>query len=299
MAGLILRLARLMVVPLLVVFLAVVLLSFTGQKPEVLASTTTSLYATGLLDRLAEEWGRESGVVVQFNPVGSGRALQIAANGDACMVFVHAPNLEAEYIRRGLIEEGRKFAYNYFIIAGPPGDPAGVAGAGSAVEAFKRIYQAGEEGRALFVSRGDESGTHAREKLIWKLAGLDPAGRDWYIESGQGMSETLMLASEKRAYTLSDIGTYLKLRGDGRISLNLYEIQDKVMINVYSVYLSSKCTGAEREAALDFIEFITGERGQGIIASYGVEEYGQPLFYPAVNASIDLDEAWAYIAGLG
>ncbi len=299
MARPVFKLARLVVVPLVIVFLAVVLLSQMGQKPELLASTTTSLYATGLLDRLSEEWGKESGVVVQFNPVGSGRALQIAANGDACMVFVHAPNLEINYIEQGLINGGRKFAYNYFVLVGPADDPAGVAEAGSAVEAFKRIYQAGEEGKALFVSRGDESGTHAREKLIWSLTGLDPAGRDWYIESGQGMSETLILASEKQAYTLSDIGTYLKLKGDGRIDLELYEIPDNVMINVYSVYLSSKCTGAEREAALDFIEFITSEKGQEIIASYGVDKYGQPLFYPAMGASIDLEEAWRYIAGLG
>ncbi len=263
---------------------------------RVRVTTTTSLYATGLLDFLASEFEKEHpGVKIDFIAVGSGEALRRAAQGDACLVLVHAPSLEKKYIEEGVIADGRIFAYNYFVIVGPEDDPAGVKSAESAVGAFKRIYAAGEEGRALFVSRGDNSGTHVKELSIWRLAGLDPSGRDWYKESGRGMAETLVMASEMGAYTLSDIGTYLKMKKEGRIpGLTVLYSNSTELINIYSVYLVKSCSGDERRAAEEFAEFIIGN--QDLIGSYGVEEYGQPLFYPAKGMEEELRSIWDQLA---
>ncbi len=265
---------------------------------RVVAATTTSLYATGLLDFLENEFKRgHPGVEVDFVAVGSGEALRRAEAGDACLVFVHAPSLERVYIERGVLVEGRIFAYNFFVIVGPVDDPAGVRGASNAVEAFRRIYDAGEEGRAVFVSRGDRSGTHVRELSLWRAAGLDPRGRPWYVERGAGMAETLVTAAELGAYTLSDIGTFLKLKAEGRIpNLEILYTNSTELINIYSVYLVSSCTGAERKAAIEFIEFVVSEEGQKLIAEYGVEEFGRPLFYPAAGRLEELKEIWEMLA---
>lgn len=268
-----------------------------GSKPvRVTVTTTTSLYATGLLEYLAGEFKKtHPNVEIEFIPVGSGEALRRAEMGDACMVFVHAPSLEAQYIEKGVIGEGRIFAYNHFIIVGPPGDPAGVRGAASAVEAFKRIYEAGEQGKAVFVSRGDNSGTHVKEMSLWRKAGLDPSGRPWYKESGQGMAQTLIMASEMGAYTLSDIGTYLKLRSEGKIpGLEVLYTGGEELINIYSVYLVESCKGDERKAAEEFARFV--HERQDLIGSYGVDKYGQPLFHPAEGKEDYLREAWQRLA---
>ena len=219
-----------------------------------------------------------------------------AEAGDACLVLVHAPSLERRYVEEGVLVGGARFAYNYFVIVGPRGDPANVSGAASAVEAFRRIYAAGEEGLAVFVSRGDRSGTHVRELELWRRAGLDPHGRPWYRESGQGMAQTLIMADELGAYTLSDIGTFLKLERDGRIpGLRLLYSGDPSLINIYSVYLVASCRGRERRAAEEFARFIL-ER-QDLIASYGVDRYGQPLFYPAQGREEWLESQWRTLAG--
>lgn len=265
-----------------------------GHEVRIRATTTTSLYATGLLDYLADEFRKEHpNVYIDFIPVGSGEALRRAANGDACIVLVHAPSLELKYMRQGVIVDGKIFAYNYFVIAGPRSDPANISSVASVVEAFKRIYYAGEEGRAKFVSRGDNSGTHVKELSIWKLAGLDPHGKPWYLETGSGMAETLLVANEEEGYVLTDIGTYLKLKKEGRLpNLVIVYSNDTELINIYSVYLVSTCSGEEREYAEKFIEFITSSRGQELIASYGVDKYGQQLFYPAIDKIDWLKSVW-------
>ena len=267
-----------------------------GGVVRVKVTTTTSLYATGLLDYLASKFEEEHpGVRIDFIPVGSGEALRRAADGEACMVFVHAPSLEARYIREGVLEDHHIIAYNYFAIAGPGSDPAGVRGSGSAVEAFRRIYQAGEEGRARFISRGDNSGTHVRELMLWRLAGLDPHGKRWYLESGQGMAQTLVMADEMGAYTLTDTGTFLKLKKAGRLSrLEILYTNSSELINVYSVYLVSSCRGEERRAAEEFMKFVVSH--QDLIAGYGVDEYGAPLFYPARGHEDMLERAWRILA---
>ncbi len=265
------------------------------------AATTTSLYQTGLLDALASAYRSwEPSVTIHFLPVGSGEALERAARGDACVVFVHAPSLEKEYIGKGAITMHRIIAFNYFVILGPPNDPAGVREARDPIDAFKRIYMAGERGEAVFVSRGDNSGTHVRELMLWSRAGLDPRGKPWYRETGQGMAETLVVASEMGAYTLSDIGTYLRLSKEGRIpGLTILYDGGSELINIYSVYLASPCGGAERRAAESLISFVSGPLGQEIIARFGVDKYGRPLFYKAEGNLTWLEEEWEKLAGGG
>jgi tungstate transport system substrate-binding protein len=270
-----------------------------GNSPvRIQVTTTTSLYATGLLDKLATAFQEQHpNVRIEFIAVGSGEALRRAAAGDACMVFVHAPSLEKKYIDSGVLERHRFIAYNYFAIVGPESDPAGVKEAGSAAEAFQRIYRAGEEGKTRFISRGDNSGTHVRELMIWRLAGLDPRGRPWYIESGQGMAKTLIMADEMSAYTLSDTGTYLKLAKEGRIpDLGILYTNSSELINIYSVYIVRTCSGDARRYAELFEDFVAGPEGQKLIENHGVREYGAYLFYPARGREGYLEKAWQLLA---
>ncbi len=289
------------IVAITVIVLALIIALYVFYQPReirVRVTTTTSLYATGLLDYLAREFEKKHpGVVFDFIPVGSGEALRRAASGDACMVFVHAPSLEEKYIRQGVLGEGHIFAYNYFVVAGPRSDPANISRAKNVVEAFKRIHRAGEEGKALFVSRGDNSGTHVKELSIWARTGLDPRGRPWYLETGSGMGETLLVANEKKAYTLSDIGTFLKYKKDGRIpNLEVLYTNDTELINIYSVYVVKTCSGNERKMAEEFMRFIVGDEGQELIANYGVSTYGARLFNP-VNGKLEmLKDLWLKLA---
>ncbi len=280
---------------LLVALLSLAFMFFTSEKQVVLrVSTTTSLYATGLLDRLAEEFSKEHpNIVVQFIAVGSGEALRKAELGDVDLVLVHAPSLEREYLEKGVIYGGRIFAYNYFVIVGPKSDPANIAKL-DPVEAMKKIYEAGEKGYAKFVSRGDNSGTHIRELMLWRKAGLNPKGKPWYIEIGSDMSQTLMVANEHSAYTLSDIGTYLKF--SSRLTeLKVLVNKGDILVNIYSAYLVRK--SRNEKFAKMFINFIVSNKGQEIISSYGKEEFGRPLFYPAKSANVEeLKQMWNELA---
>ncbi len=264
-------------------------------------TTTTSLYATGLLDALAEEFQKEHPEVsIQFIAVGSGEALRRASLGDADAVTVHAPSLEKQYIEQGYLVDGGIFAYNYFVIVGPKDDPAGMKGK-DPIEAMRAIYQAGEEERAVFVSRGDNSGTHVKEMAMWSAAGLDPRGRPWYLEAGAGMSQTLMIANEKRAYTLSDIGTYLKFM-EQLGELKVLADKGEALINIYSVYVVNpdRVQGVNSKLAKAFAEFLLSEEAQEIIGNFGVSEFGRPLFYPARgDPTGELRAAWERIAGGG
>ena len=270
------------------------------QRQTLRISTTTSLYATGLLDRLGEEFEKtHPNVAIQIIAVGSGEALRKASMGDADLVLVHAPNLEIKYINDGFLVEGTIFAYNYFIIVGPPDDPAGIKGLENSTEAFIKIMEAGEKGDALFISRGDNSGTHNREMFIWSRTGIEPGG-DWYIESGTGMSQALEIANEKGAYTLTDIGTYLKLRRSGVLNnLEIMVSGDPNLINIYSVYIVNpeKVDGVKYKLAKEFMDFILSHDGQEIIDTYGLELYGEHLFYSAQNADVNkLKDIWNYFA---
>jgi len=266
-------------------------LYYVSTQPVILrVSTTTSLYATGLLDALADDFKKSHpDVIIQFIAVGSGEALKRVAGGDADVVLVHAPSLEKMYIDKGVIGERRIFSYNYFVIVGPKDDPAGVKDL-DPIEALRRIYKACEEGKSLFISRGDDSGTHVRELTLWTMCGLKPQGKPWYLETGSGMSETLTVANEKRAYTISDIGTFLKFK-DRLKELTVLVDKGEVLVNIYSAYIV--LSSNNKDLAREFVEYITSERGQNIIGNFGVKEYGQPLFYPASSMSIEeLNNMW-------
>lgn len=273
--------------------------SVSNQTIRVRISTTTSLYATGLLDYLASKFSsRYPGVRVEFIAVGTGAALKLAERRDVCAVLIHEPGLEKQYLEKGIIEDRRIFAYNYFVVVGPDEDPAGISNSTDVVEAFSRIYRAGEAGKALFISRGDNSGTHVRELSVWRLVGLGTDRSAWYLNCGCGMSEALVIANEFSAYTLSDLGTYSKLERAGRLSRLriLYENQeDNLTINIYSAYVVTGCEGLEKEYAELFVSFIY-ENQQELISSFGVGARGKPLFYPARDKEIILQELWKVFA---
>ncbi|MCD6508970.1 MAG: extracellular solute-binding protein [Thermoprotei archaeon] len=264
--------------------------SFANRKLALRVSTTTSLYATGLLDALAEDFGKRCpNVVLQFIAVGSGEALRKASMGDADVVLVHAPGLEKKYIEEGVISEGKIFAYNYFVIVGPKDDPAKITGL-DPLSAMSKIYEAGEKGLTKFISRGDNSGTHQRELMLWAKVGLKPKGRPWYVETGSGMSQTLLIANEMEAYTLSDIGTYLKLK-DKLKELKALVIHGDILMNIYSSYVVT--SSDKKDLAREFVEYLTSEEAQSLIENFGLKEHGQPLFYPASSRPLDeLYDAW-------
>jgi tungstate transport system substrate-binding protein len=237
-------------------------------------------------------------VIIEFSPVGSGEALRKAESGEVDLVFVHAPSLEKRYLEKGVLKSGEIFAHNTFIIVGPENDPAEIRDK-NPIDAMISIFEAGEAGRAKFVSRGDNSGTHNRELWLWDLAGLNPSGRNWYVESGTGMAQTLMIANEYGAYTLSDVGTYLKLSSDLTYLVPLVS-KGRELLNVYSVYIvNSEITdGVNEELAYEFQQFILSNEIQEFIGNYGLEEFGRPLFNPAYGDPTGiLREAWNQLAG--
>lgn len=205
--------------------------------------------------------------------VGTGEALAMGERGDADIVLVHAPAAESLFVASGYGTERREVMYNDFVLVGPPADPAGTRGR-SITEALTRIASAG----APFISRGDDSGTHKRELLLWQCAGLKPAG-EWYVSAGQGMGEVLRIASERNAYSLTDRGTYLFLRG--QLGLEVLVEGDERLLNTYGVI---PVAGSPRlQGARVFMEWITGEEGQALIADYGTARFGRPLFVPSAR----------------
>lgn len=299
------RAVRYLIASLLIVLLSVFLAvhSWRGEAVRVRVATATTLYDTGLLEFISGEFEKESGYIIDFLPVGTGEALKRAEMGDVCIVITHDPALESEYLRRGVISGHRIIAFNYFIVAGPSADPAGVSSSTSIIEAFRKIFEAGEKGEAVFVSRGDLSGTHNRERLIWRKAGLAPFDRSWYLESGSGMAHTLLLANERRAYVLSDMGTFLFLKSKGRIpglELLYYNSSDPLTLNIYSAYLVSSCEGSEAAGASRFLDFLEG-RGQDLIGEFTIEG-GTKLFMPAreyMTPYGDIAQAWKELSMMG
>lgn len=246
----------------------------TDDRREVVLATTTSTEDSGLLAVLVPAFEKANPEYrVRFVAVGTGQALTLGRRRDADAVLVHAPDAEEEFMRRGHSVERRPVMRNEFVIVGLPTDPASVRGARTAAEAFTRIA-----GDATFISRGDESGTHQRERAIWKAAGIAPRG-SWYLDAGQGMGEVLTIADEMGAYTLTDRGTYLSMRSVLRLDV-VFE-GDSILDNPYHVMTVA---GARNpEGALRFVEWITGAEAQALIGSFGVETFGRPLFEPTAR----------------
>ncbi|MFM9108516.1 MAG: substrate-binding domain-containing protein [Chloroflexota bacterium] len=247
---------------------------------EIILATTTSTADSGLLDALAPLFLEESGITLKPIAVGSGAALELGQRGEADVLLVHSPAAEEEFMAGGFGETRTTVMFNDFVIVGPEADPAKVGAAGTAVEAMAAIAAAS----APFVSRGDDSGTHALEKKLWAAAGIEPAGA-WYTESGSGMADTLKIASERQAYTVTDRGTWLSL-GDA-IALPLQHEGDAMLRNVYHVITVNPANGPgiDTLGAAAFRDFLLAPETQAFIGKFGADRFGQALFTPCANGT--------------
>ena len=244
----------------------------------VILSTTTSTQDSGLLDVLVPMFERKTGLTVKTISVGTGQALALAARGEADVILAHAPGVERKYVEDGKMSNRRLVMYNDFVLIGPADDPAQIKGLPKAVDALKRIA----ESQSRFVSRGDKSGTHVLEQGLWKQAGIEPRGT-WYIESGQGMGQTLGIANDRCAYTLTDRGTYLAFAK--RVDLPILVEKDRPLLNIYSVMEVNPANGPRVNVAggKAFAEFLLAPETQAVIKAFGVDKYGQPLFVPVAG----------------
>lgn len=257
-----------------------------APKEVLKISTTTSLEDTGLLEELEAAFEKKyPNIDVQFIAVGTGQALEYGKKGDVDLVMVHSKTQEDQFIKDGYGINRTPFAYNYFYIVGPSSDPAKINGT-NATTAFKNIMTSGNANPSgiNFVSRGDNSGTNTREIQIWNKTGVDYnttiRGQSWYIESGKGMGDTLNMANQKSAYTLSDSGTYLAYKG--KINLVPLVTQGKDLLNIYSLIPlnTTKFPNINSKAANQWLDFVMSAEGQKIIEEYGKSKYGQTLFTP-------------------
>jgi tungstate transport system substrate-binding protein len=246
-----------------------------ANSNTVILSTTTSTQDSGLLDVLVPMFEKKTGMTVKTISVGTGQALALAARGEADVALVHAPSLERKYVDEGKMQNRRLVMYNDFVIIGPEDDPAKIKRMPKAVEALKRIADT----QFRFVSRGDKSGTHTLELGLWKQAGVEPKGA-WYIESGQGMGQTLGIANDRRAYTITDRATFLAFQK--RISLPILVEKDKPLLNIYSVMEINPANGPRVNTAggKAFADFMVAPETQGVIKTFGVDKFGQALFVP-------------------
>jgi tungstate transport system substrate-binding protein len=245
-------------------------------NPNLILATTTSTQDSGLLDVLVPSFEGQTGYTVQTVAVGSGEAMKMGEEGNADVLLVHAPASELAFMKAGHGTDRFLVMHNDFIIVGPASDPAGIKGMTSAVEAFKAIFTAGSP----FITRGDDSGTHKKELALWKSAELDPSDQAWYTETGQGMGASMTIASEKQAYILTDRATYLANKDNYQLEL-LVE-GDNNLLNVYHVITinQTKWPKVNYDGALVFAKFMIDPATQEVISQFGVEKYGQPLFYP-------------------
>lgn len=268
------------------------------EKQQLRIATTTSLDDTKLLNHLSSIFEEQHNAEVLIVSAGTGKALEYGQRGDVDVLMVHDRAREDTFLADGYGINRRVFAYNFFILIGPKSDPAGIKGM-KPEEAFATIREKGmADKNIVFVSRGDASGTHSKEQAIWKGAGFNystdiQGSGDWYIEAGTGMGATLTMANEKEAYTLSDIGTYLAYKGD----LDLVTLVDEgdILLNVYCAMQINpeKYPDINSGLAKDWVNFMISDETQQEIASFGVDKYGQPLFYAAQNdwAKIGVTEA--------
>jgi len=262
----------------LAVLAAAPVLAAGSQEPknkDLILSTTTSTVDSGLLDVLIPVFEKKTGYRVKTISVGTGQALAMGERGEADVLLTHAPAAEKKLVDSGAVVNYQLVMHNDFVITGPPDDPAGVKGK-SSVDAFKAI--AAKE--AIFVSRGDDSGTHKKELSIWKKAEIEPSGAKWYQESGQGMGATLLMASEKQGYTLTDRATYLAQKAN--IKQEILSEGDKGLLNIYHVMEvnAEKFPKVNAAGSKAFVEFMVAPETQKMIGEFGKNKFGQSLFFP-------------------
>jgi tungstate transport system substrate-binding protein len=267
-------------------------------KRRLIIATTTSLYDTGLLDEIEAKYEATHPVDINIISLGTGATIQVAENGDADVVLVHAPSLEKTFLEEGWGVNRKIIAYNFFTIVGPEDDPAGIQGK-TASDALKAIVAYGESladqsgVTKIWVSRGDNSGTHTKEKSLWSAAGYnynETLEEPWYASVGSGMGDTLNVASQKNAYTLSDIGTFLKFSKEGSISSVALLTEEKSLLNVYSVMAVNQTQPHANTTyqinyadSMDFIKYLVSSETQQFMTDFGKADYGQSLFFGAVQ----------------
>lgn len=254
------------------------------KQKNIILSTTTSTQDSGLLDVLLPVFEKKTGYFVKTIAVGSGQAMAMGQKGEADVLLVHSPAAEKKFIAEGYGINRRLVMHNDYIIVGPKLDPAKIKGTKSAAEAFKKIAATG----AIFMSRGDNSGTHSKENEIWKTAGIKAEGQKWYQQTGLGMGQTLNVAAEKKTYTLADRGTYLALKKN--LGLDILTEGDAILLNIYHVIEvnPAKWPKVNAAGAKAFADFMVSKQTQKVIKTFGVDKFGSPLFFPDAGKKEDL-----------
>jgi tungstate transport system substrate-binding protein len=254
-----------------------------GGGDGLILATTTSTQDSGLLDVLIPAFEDGNNYEVKVIAVGSGQALEMGRRGDADVILAHAPSSEEEFVAEGYGVNRQLVMHNDFVVVGPTADPAVLGDIPDALAALEAIADSG----SAFISRGDDSGTHKLELSLWEELGFDPAAESWYEESGQGMGQTLQIANQREAYTISDRGTYLSQRET--LDLEVLSEGDSRLLNIYHVMQVNpdRLEGLNAEGAAAFVAFLVSEEAQALIRDFGVEEFGRPLFVPDAGKSED------------
>jgi tungstate transport system substrate-binding protein len=250
--------------------------SAQSQPKTIILATTTSTQDSGLLDVLLPIFEKKTGYFVKTIAVGSGQSMAMGQKGEADVLLVHSPEAEKKFIAEGYGINRRLVMHNDYIIVGPSEDMAKIKGIKSSTESFKKIASA----KALFLSRGDNSGTNSKEKAIWKAEGINPEGEKWYQQTGLGMGQTLNVTAEKKGYTLADRGTYLALKKN--LGLDILVEGDAILLNIYHVIEvnPAKWPKVNAAGAKAFADFMVSKEVQDIIKTFGVDKFGSPLFFP-------------------
>ena len=252
--------------------------SSSAEEKTLMMATTTSTDNTGLLDYLAPKFKEATGIELKWTATGTGKALKLGQNCDVDILMVHAPPAEKKFVDAGFGTDRREIMYNDFVIIGPASDPAGIKG-----KSIKDAFAMLKDKKAVFTSRGDNSGTHKKELSLWKAANLPvPEKESWYVQTGQGMLATINIAAERSGYTMTDRGTYIKYEANlkGNPPLKILVEGDAVLLNQYSVIAIDQkhCPQAKYDTARQFIEWITGAQAQQLIKEFKL--LGKPLFTP-------------------
>lgn len=244
---------------------------------DIICASTTSTENSGLFNYILPAFEKKTGITVKVVARGTGAAIEMAKRGDADMVMVHAKEQELKAVEEGYFVNRHDLMYNDFVIIGPNNDPAKIKGVKSAQEAFVNLAGSGQS----FVSRGDNSGTHTKELAIWKKAGIEPKGQKWYLEAGQGMEKTQRIADEKRAYTLTDRGTWLATKDKDKLDMMIVLEGDPILFNQYGVMAVNpdKHKHVKFRESMEFINWLISKEGQETIASFK-DKNGKQLFIP-------------------
>jgi len=245
-------------------------------QTEIICASTTSTENSGLFNHILPIFEKKTGIKVKVVARGTGAAIEMGKRGDADVAFVHAKEQELKAVEEGFFVNRHDVMYNDFVIIGPTDDPAKIKGTKASVDAFRKISSASQ-----FVSRGDNSGTHTKELSIWKKTGIDPKGQKWYLEVGQGMEKTQRIANEKRAYALTDRGTWLATKDKDKLEMIIVHEGDPTLFNQYGVMAVNpeKHKHVKYKEAMEFVSWIISKEGQQAIASFK-DALGNQLFYP-------------------